>query len=279
MNDMQLCVNEITIAKQGDLLGHIEACARHGITSMEIRKPFLLEFMRQGHTLEELKAALDRHGVKPACLNSIESISFNNKRGMRVLTEMSEYLFYCCKAIGCDCVEVIGSFKAPTDNEDEIRAETVQALRQLSDAARPYGIKLALEYMGLPISSVKTFNQALDIVNEVGRDNVGILLDTWHHYAAGCAADDILKATNGQIFMVHTSDCPQREPLQALRPESYMPGDGVVDIAAMLANLKKVGYGGAFSVEVMDPAIQALPTQQLMEMMKNSTQPLLDQVK
>ena len=158
---------------------------------------------------------------------------------MRVLAEMSEYLFYCCRAIGCDCVEVIASFKAPTEDLEEIRVETVRALKQLSDVAKPYGIKLALEYMGVPASSVKTFDQALAIVNEVDRDNVGILLDTWHHYAGGCKTADILKADKGQTFMVHTSDCPRHEPFEALRAESFMPGEGAVEIAAMLENLKK----------------------------------------
>jgi 2-keto-myo-inositol isomerase len=276
MNMMQLCMNEITIAKQGTLIDHIEACAANGITEMEIRKPFLLEHLRRGGSLEEVKAALDRCGVRPVCLNSIESISFNNKRGMRVLTEMSEYLFYCCRAIGCDCVEVIASFKVPTEDEQEIHTETVQALQQLSDAAKPYGVKLALEYMGVPASSVKTFNQALAIVNEVDRENVGILLDTWHHYAGGSGTDDILKADRGQIFIVHTSDCPRREPLEALRPESFMPGDGVVEIGAMLENLKKVGYDGPVSVEVMAPEIQAMPTQQLFKLAVQTTRPLLD---
>jgi len=276
MEKMQLCMNEMTLGSQGDLIGHIEACARHGFTQMEIRKPSLLAYLRRGGTLEDLKQTFVRCGVKPVCLNSIESISFNNKRGMRVLTEMSEYLFYCCRAIGCECVEVIASFKVPTEDVDEIREETVRALRQLADTAKPYGVKLALEYMGLPISSVKTFNQALDIVNEVDRENVGILLDTWHHYAGGSETGDILKADKGQTFMVHTSDCPRHAPLEALRPESFMPGDGVVEIAAMLANLKKVGYDGPVSVEVMAPEIQALPMQQLFELAKQTTQPLLD---
>ena len=276
MKDMQLCMNEMTLGAQGDLISHIEACASHGLTHMEVRKSSLVAYLRGGGSLEELKKTFVRCGVVPACINSIESISFNNKRGMRVLTEMSEYLFYCCRAIGCDCVEVIGSFKAPADNEDEIRAETVQALRQLSDAARPYGVKLALEYMGVPASSVKTFKQALAIVNEVGRDNVGILLDTWHHYAGGCGTDEILMADKGQIFMVHTSDCPERAPFEALRPESFMPGDGVVEIGAMLENLKKVGYDGPISVEVMAPEIQAIPTQQLFDLAVQTTRPLLD---
>jgi len=272
---MKLCMNEMTTAKQGGLIEHIETCARHGISCMEIRKDSLQEYLRQGGSLEELKEAFVRCGVSPVCLNSIESITFNNKRGMRVLTEMCEYLFYYCRAIGCGCIEVIASFKAPTEDEAEIHAETVKALRQLSDTAKPYGIRLALEYMGVPASSVKTFDQALAIVNEVDRDNVGLLLDTWHHYAGGSGTEDILKADRGQIFMVHTSDCPEHAPLEALRPESFMPGDGVVEIGAMLKNLKKIGYGGPVSVEVMAPELQALPTDRLLELAKCSTLPLL----
>ena len=54
-----------------------------------------------------------------------------------------------------------------------------------------------------------------------------------------------------------------------------MPGDGVVEIGAMLKNLKKIGYDGPVSVEVMAPELQALPTDRLLELAKGSTLPLL----
>lgn len=273
---MELCMNEVCILREGDLLSHIQACAAHGFRRMEIRKAGLLQYMRGGGTLEELKRAFDHYGVTPACLNSIESISFNNKRGMRVLKEMSEYLFFCCKSIGCGCVEVIGSFKVPTDSAEEIREETVQALLQLSDVAKPYGVDLALEYMAMPGSSVTTFDQTLDMINAVDRANVGILLDTWHHYAMGSAPEDILKARGDQIFVVHVSDCPRYAPGKAPRAESYLPGDGVVEIGGILANLRRIGYDGVVSVEVMDPALQALPAAELLERARRTTQPLLD---
>ena len=78
--------------------------------------------------------------------------------------------------------------------------------------------------------------------------------------------------------MVHTSDCPRHEPFEALRAESFMPGEGAVEIAAMLENLKKVGYDGPVSVEVMSPEVQALPMDRLFELAKQTTQPLLDAV-
>lgn len=256
---MQLCMNELTIMQNGDLFSHITACAEQGYSHMEIRKASLIRTLREGHSLDEIDRALKDHGVTPVCVNAIESISFNDRRGMRMLKELSDYLFYCCRRIGCSCVEVIASFHSPTDNLDEIKSETVQALLQLSDVAYHYGVNLALEYMGLPSSSVKTFLQSLEIVNAVGRSNVGILLDTWHHYAFGSQPEDILLAQDGQIFMVHVSDCPAREPGKAVRSESYLPGDGVVPITDILRNLKKIGYDSAVSVEVFDPAVQSMP--------------------
>ena len=43
----------------------------------------------------------------------------------------------------------------------------------------------------------------------------------------------------------------------------------------MVACLKRIGYGGVFSVEVMDPALQALPTEEFLERAKATTLPLL----
>ena len=268
---MQLCMNELTIMQNGDLFSHIAACAEQGYSYMEIRKASLIRTLREGRSLDEIDRALKDHGVTPVCVNAIESISFHDRRGMRMLKELSDYLFYCCRRIGCGCVEVIASFRPPTDHSDEIKNETVQALLQLSDVAGHYGVNLALEYMGLPASSVKTFLQSLEIVNAVGRDNVGILLDTWHHYAFGSQPEDILRAQDGQILMVHVIDCPAREPGEAVRSESYFPGDGVVPVTDILRNLKKVGYDGAVSVEVFDPAVQSMPAEECLVAAREKT--------
>ena len=268
---MQLCMNELTIMQSGDLFSHIADCAEHGYSCMEIRKESLIRALREGHGLEEIGRVLKDHGITPVCVNAIESISFNNRRGMRMLKELGDYLFYCCRGIGCSCVEVIASFRPPTDNVEEINSETVQALLQLSDVAGNYGVNLALEYMGLPTSSVKTFRQSLEIVNAVNRKNVGILLDTWHHYASGSQLEDILLARDGQVFGVHINDCPAREPGKAVRTESFLPGDGVVPIADMLRNLKEIGYDSAVSVEIFDPAIQAMPTDECLTAAREKT--------
>ena len=253
---MQLCMNDVTIMKHGDLLSRIAAVGEAGYPAMEFRKAALLSALRSGTRISEIREALDAAGVEVPCLNAVESISFNEKRGVRVLSEAAEYLFYLCSELGCPCVEVIGSFKVPTEDPEEIRKETAEALIRLSDTARPYGIRLAMEFMALPVSSVKTLDQSLRILEDVGKDNVGILFDTWHHYAGGGTAEDILKARSDQIFMVHVSDCPEGSPLSIPRAESYFPGDGAIPIAEQLSALQKIGYDGAVSLEIMAPDVQ-----------------------
>ena len=272
---MEFCINEMCLAQQGDLLSHIADCAAQDVRYMEISKACLLAYLRASGTLDALKAAFAQGGVTPVCVNSIESVSFNGKRGARVLREASEYLFYCCRAIGCGCVEVIGSFKAPTQDEAEIEAETVEALTRLSDAAQPYGIRLALEYMGVAGSSVQTFAQALTIVRGVGRKNVGLLVDTWHHFASGSRASELLDARGGEVFMAHISDCPACAPGQATRADSFLPGDGDAPLAELLRNLSAIGYRGPLSAEVFAPSIRALAPPEYIARTKAATLPLL----
>lgn len=272
---MEFCINEMCLAGQGDLLSHIADCAAQNVGYMELSKACLLAYLRSGGTPDALRSAFLDGNIKPVCVNSIESVSFNTKRGARVLREASEYLFYCCRAIGCDCVEVIGSFKPPTRDEAEIEAETAEAIARLSDAARPYGIRLALEYMGVADSSVQTFARALSIVRRIAREDVGLLVDTWHHYASGSEAAELLEARAGEVFMVHISDCPAAAPLQASRADSYLPGEGDAPLGELLRNLAAIGYDGPVSAEIFAPSIRALAPNEYIARAKAATLPLL----
>lgn len=272
---MKFCINEMAM-QQGDILSHIREIGEQDIRYMEVSKAYLMNHLRNGGTLEEVRAALEKYQVTPVCLNSIESISFNPKRGMRVLVEMSEYLFYCCRSIGCGCVEVIGSFKVPSEDPQEIEENTAAALSQLADAAKPFGIRLALEYMAVAGSSVRDFDQALSIVRKAGRENAGILMDTWHHFAAGGSAADFARAKAEEIFMVHVSDCPACAPGTAVRTDSFFPGDGDIPIGEMLQSLSGLGYDGPVSAEIMAPAIRNLPPAEYIAKAKRSMLPLQD---
>ena len=104
---------------------------------------------------------------------------------------------------------------------------------------------------------MRTFDHALEIIRRVNLPNVGLLVDTWHHFAGGSAPEELLSARD-KIFTVHIGDAPDKAPLTLRRNECIWPGDGAAPIAQMLQNLQKAGYDDIVSVEIFDPQVQAM---------------------
>lgn len=177
-----------------------------------------------------------------------------------MLRELSDWCFAACRVLGCGCMEVIASFHVPEGTSAAaICRETADSLLRLSDAAADYGVRLALEFMAVPDSSVQTFAQCAEILDTVDRANVGMLLDTWHFCAGGSRPEELSALRGDRLFMVHVSDCPARAPFTAQRAESYWPGEGDAPLEELLRSVRETGYDGPCSVEVMDPNVLALP--------------------
>lgn len=273
---MRPCYNEATSMKSAGILEDIAACKAAGFHDMEIRKEKLMAYLRHGGTLARLKQTLDEAGIKAGCINALHGITFHRGAQVDHVKEMCEFLCYCARALGCQNLEIIATFNAPTDNIDEINEETIRMLSLLSKVARPYGVRLGLEYMGVPANSVKTFNQALDIIRGVNQDNVGILLDTWHHYAGGSTPEDILKADGKEIFVAHISDSPKAQPFTLKRPQCIWPGTGAIPLTAQLQALKEIGYNDIVSVEVFDPDVQKAPVMETAKTALETTRDALE---
>lgn len=252
------CYNMATTLRSSPLEKDIVLAAAAGFRHIELRKEKLLDYLRRGHRLQDLKHLLEENKLKPICINALADITFHTGQARVTVEELCHFLCYVGQFVGCRDLEVIAAFNAPTDDREAVTAETAGVLADLSRIAADYHMRLALEYMGVPKNSVRTFDHALEIVNRVGRENVGLLPDTWHHFAGGSQPEDLLKARADQIFTVHISDAPDKAPLTLRRAECIWPGDGVVPIGTMLRCLRKIGYDDIASIEVFDPDIQAM---------------------
>lgn len=250
------CFNEATCMRSTNLEQDIINSAAAGFKAMELRKEKLIRYLRSGHTLEEVKALIQKYDIRLTCINALQGIYMETPYDKTKLRDACDFICYCGKYLGCYKLEYLAPYKVPIEDPEELEQYTVDSLLMLSDVCRNYGVKLAIEYLGIPNNSIQTFEQALRIVNKVNRDNVGLLVDTWHHYMSGSKPEEFLKADNGQIFMVHVSDCTEHEPFTAIRSECIWPGDGVVPIAEDLAYMKQAGYEEEVSIEIFDKDIQ-----------------------
>lgn len=115
----------------------------------------------------------------------------------------------------------------------------IEALRECSEAAQPHGIRLALE----PINRYETTlinntAQGLELIDRVGADNFGLLLDTFHMNIEEPTIEDSIRQCGKRIFHFHAADSNR-----------WYPGAGHLDFTSILTVLNSTGYQGWISGE------------------------------
>ena len=205
------------------------------------------------HSLADLKALFEKHGVMPLALNSIEFIAFRGSEYAQIQARLHE-LGKIAQAIHCPTVVVVPS-PLPDRNMPwaEIVTEYVNVLRDLSDIARLYGVRLSFEFLGFGWCSVRTPRAAFEIIQAVDRDNVGLTVDAAHFYGGGGLLSELDQLDPARIFAFHLDDL-ENTPKEAISDASrLLPGLGVVPLNEICARLKRIGYDGSCAIELFRP--------------------------
>jgi sugar phosphate isomerase/epimerase len=129
------------------------------------------------------------------------------------------------------------------------RGMVVDRLRELDAVAAEAGVKLSLEPMREEnrhtFSMLCSIAETVDLIEEVGGE-IGIVYDMWHLWNT----PDILPMTEqyGSIVTgVHV--CDHREPTRSAM-DRVLPGDGTIDMPAMITALERGGFDGWWDLEI-----------------------------
>ena len=151
-----------------------------------------------------------------------------------------------------------------------------QHARRLREAARvlgDHGLHLGLEYVG-PKKSwsasrfpfIHTMAEMKDLIAEIGRDNVGFLLDSWHWYTAQETEADLLSLKAGDVILCHLNDAPAGIPVeQQVDNRRGLPcATGVIDVKTFLGAMIRIGYDGPVVCEPFSQKLRQLPPEQVL---------------
>ena len=125
----------------------------------------------------------------------------------------------------------------------------VSAHKELAAIAADNGVRIALEPLN-PVSlnqesAIWTYRQALNIVEEVGDDHVGICVDLWNLWQ-DCEFVNDLSASSERMFLLQVSDW--RTPRSAM--DRRRVGTGDIPIGELLHAVYDAGYRGPCVVEI-----------------------------
>ena len=136
---------------------------------------------------------------------------------------------------------------------DRSRAEAssiiVEGLQCAAEAAREVGIALALEPIHrsqhATTSFVTSILDAVDLLDEAGLAEVGLLLDTYNVWDDPSFFDFVGRASY-RIAGVHVADWPEEEG----RTDRVLPGEGISHTKEIVEALALSGWDGYLDVEI-----------------------------
>jgi len=127
---------------------------------------------------------------------------------------------------------------------------TRDALELARDQADKLGIRIAFEFLGFGDCPINTPAIAAETVDNI--DAIDLVLDSCHWHASGSQPLDAYPVD--RVALVHLNDAPDKPPREIEDEDRVLPGEGVIDLKALTAQLKTRGYAGPWSLETFNHA-------------------------
>lgn len=268
---MKLCFNQATTLENSNLATDLALCEKHGYDYIEIRTMDKLPEYLETNSLDDLAEFFQSNHIKPLAFNALVFFNNRDEEGYNAIIAEFKDMLEKAKILGVQYIVAVPLVTEEKFLKEDIKKSSVDVLTELSDLAAPYGIKIAVEFVGHPQCTVNTFGQAYEIVEAVNRENVGLVFDCFHFHAMGSKLEDLQKADGKKIFILHVDDT-EDFPIGFLTDDDRVwPGQGAIDLDALLSTLKEISYDGAASVELFRPEYYQLEAEETIRTAKETT--------
>ena len=236
-----------SVCMGGALEEKFAAAAKAGFRAVEIFENDLTFFRGKARDARLMAADLGLEIVALQPLRDFEAMpdplrAKNFDRAARKLDLMHELgarLLCLCSNVSADAID------------DPERA--ARDLAELADLARQHGMRIGYEALAWG-RWVKDWTAAWDIVRAADRDNLGIVLDSFHICVRGNPIEPIAALPAEKIALVQVADAPAltMDPLSLSRHYRCYPGQGDYPIVDYLDAVTQSGYRGPLSLEIFN---------------------------
>jgi sugar phosphate isomerase/epimerase len=232
------------VAFKGDLEAGVTKIAGWGYDGVElaIRDPALVD-------VEEIERVVSDHGLVVPAIGTgqawgEEGLSFTSDDAAVRRAAIDRITSHIPLAARLDAIVILGLIRGitPSGQTHERSMEyLVEAIGECALAAAGSGVRFALEPLNrYETDLIHTVADGLDLVERVGADNFGLLLDTFHMNVEEPNIEHSIRSCGGGIFHFHVADSNR-----------WFPGAGHIDFRTTLQTLAETGYEGFVSGEFM----------------------------
>jgi sugar phosphate isomerase/epimerase len=232
------------VAFKGDFETNIAKIAEWGYDGVElaIRDPKLID-------VDELDRVISAYGLEVPAIGTgqawgEEGLSFTSDDPTVRKAAIERIKSHIPLAKRLNAVVILGLIRGSTP-KGQTHAQSmgylVEALQECAAEAASYNVKYALEPLNrYETDLIHTVDEGLDLIERVGADNFGLLLDTFHMNIEEPIEEESIRQCGNRIFHFHVADSNR-----------WYPGAGHLDFKSLLSILYSIGYQGYVSGEFM----------------------------
>lgn len=238
----RLAANLSMMFTECDFLDRFEAASRAGFEAVEFLFPYV-------YPASEIRARLDRFGLKQALFNFFPGDWDKGERGLSIFPEKREEfarsveqaLSYAA-ALGCPKLHVMAGVAPPELPEATARATYVENLKLACKRAEAAGVLLLIEPLNsrdMPGYFLNDLAQARDIIAEVASPALRLQFDVYHR-----------QIMRGDLAVALREFWPIVGHIQiAGVPGRHEPDVGEINYACILDLVDELGYDGYVGCE------------------------------
>jgi sugar phosphate isomerase/epimerase len=252
------------IGVNGNQTEVIELAAKHGFESVQPNSGYLTSLEDAGR--KQLAAMMQDKGIVWGAAGL--TVEFRKdedtfKAGLKELPAIA-------RAMQLAGVDRVSTWLMPRHDEltyvDNFR-QHARRLRECVKILGDHGQRFGMEYVGpktlwasARYSFIHSMAETKNLIAEIGEDNVGFVLDSWHWYTAHETVDDLMTLTNKDIVACDLNDAPTGLEIDAqIDNQRELPSaTGAIDLKAFLAALVEIGYDGPVRSEPFNKPLNSL---------------------
>jgi sugar phosphate isomerase/epimerase len=226
-----------------------------GYDALELVAEKLVRYLDTGLKVEDLVPVFDRYAIRPIMINALQRVERVAPKEREALLTEAERLCTAAEVLGCPTIQVVPLCGLMGRPWAEVRRLTTRNIADIADIGKRHGVRFQVELVAY--SPINSLAKCLEVIDEVERDNVGMVIDFWHLSAGGeTTPDEVARLSASQIYGVHFCDGILHTPgthWDELALRSYLPGEGTLPIREWVAAVKATGFDGVWSGELASP--------------------------
>jgi len=232
------------VAFKGDFEANVAKIASWGYDGVElaVRDPKLVNAGQLERVISEQGLSVPAIGTGQAW--GEEGLSFTSNDPAVRAAAIERISSHIPLAAHLDAIVILGLIRGVTpkgQTHEQSMEYLVEAIQECAVAAEGSCVRFALEPMNrYETDLIHTAAEGMELIERVGKDNFGLLLDTFHMNIEEADIGDSIRACGDRIFHFHVADSNR-----------WYPGAGHLDFGAILDDLEGTGYQGFVSGEFM----------------------------